>query len=176
MNHYCSGSGSKWFATAQTRAPNESLLHRLGLQMNHYCSDSGSKWFTTAQTQAPNDSLLLRLGLLMNHYCTDSGYKWITTEQTQATNDSLLLRLRLQMIRYCSDSGSKLHYWRKFCAGDVDKLQHVNMSAVWMHFTVTKNNGREYVQFIRVKYQEATCCWLTITTGSIDHLRTQHHK
>ncbi len=107
MNHYCTDSGSKWITTAQTRAPNGSLLHRLGLQMNHYCTDSGSKWITTAQTRAPNGSILHRLGLQMNHYCTDSGSKWITTAQTRAPNESLLHRLGLQINHYCTDSGSK---------------------------------------------------------------------
>ncbi len=113
MNHYCSDSSSKWITTAQNRAPNESLLLRLELQMNHYCSDSSSKWITTAQTRAPNESLLLRLELQMNHYCSESSSKWITTAQTRAPNESLLLRLKLQIIQYCADSGSKLCHRHK---------------------------------------------------------------
>ncbi len=83
---YCSDLGSKWITTAQSSkwiattqilAPNESLLLRLGLQMNHFCSDSGSKWITSAQTRAPNESLLLRLGLQMMKLVQDnSGHIW----------------------------------------------------------------------------------------------------
>ncbi len=105
MNHYCADSGSKWISicrlglkwitTAQTRAPNESLLRRLGLQINHYCAGSNSIWIITAQTRAPNESLLCRFGLQMIHYYTDWGSKWITTVQIRAPNYSLLHRLRL---------------------------------------------------------------------------------
>ncbi len=53
-NHYCADSDSKRISTVQTRAPSESLLHRLKLQMNHYCTDSSSKWITTVQTHTSN--------------------------------------------------------------------------------------------------------------------------
>ncbi len=71
MNLYCAGSGSKRISTAQTRAPNESLLRRPGLQTNLYCADSGSKRISTAQTRAPNESLLSRLGLQMTSFSQD---------------------------------------------------------------------------------------------------------
>ncbi len=98
MNLYCADSGSKWISTAQTLAPNESLLpllRRLWLQMNLYCADSGSKLISTAQTLAPNESLLRRLWLQTNLYCADSGSKRIFTVQTLATNESLLCRRHL---------------------------------------------------------------------------------
>ncbi len=87
MNHFCADSDSKWTTSVQTRAPNESLLRRLGLQMNHFCADLGSKWITSAETRAPNESLLSRLGLQMNHFCTDLHSKWITAAQTRAPNE-----------------------------------------------------------------------------------------
>ncbi len=117
-NLYCADSGSKRTATAQTLAPNEPLLCRLGLQTNLYCADSGSKRISTAQTlapnesllcwlwlqrtstvqtRAPNESLLRRLGLQTNLYCADSGCKRISTAQTLAPNKSILCRLWLQM-------------------------------------------------------------------------------
>ncbi len=96
-----------WISTAQTRAPNKSLLRKLGLQTNLYCADSGSKWISTAQTRAPNEFLLCRLGLQTNLYCADSGSKRISTVQTRAPNESLLRRLGLQTNFYCADSGSK---------------------------------------------------------------------
>ncbi len=107
MNLYCADSGSKRISTAQTLAPNESLLLRLLLQTNLYCADSGSKWISTLQTLAPNESLLRRLWLQMNLYSADSGSKRISTAQTLAPNESLLRRLWLQTNLYCADSGSK---------------------------------------------------------------------
>ncbi len=59
-NHYRTESGSKRISTAQTLAPNESLLRRLWLQTNHYCADSVSKRISTAQTLAPNDIIYAR--------------------------------------------------------------------------------------------------------------------
>ncbi len=106
MNLYCADSDSKRISTAQTLAPNESLLRRLRLQTNLYCADSSSKQISTAQTLAPNESLLRRLWLQMNLYCADSGSKQITTAQTLAPNKSLLRRLWLQTNLYCVDLGS----------------------------------------------------------------------
>ncbi len=116
--HYCADSGSKLISTAQTLAPNKSLLCRLWLQTNLYCADSGSKQISTAQILAPNESLLRRLWLQTNiycadsgskriSYCADSGSKLISTAQTLAPNESLLRRLWLQTNIYCADSGSK---------------------------------------------------------------------
>ncbi len=82
MNLYCADTGSKRISTAQTLAPNKSLLRRLWLQTNLYCADSDSKRISTAQTLAPNESLLRRLWLQTNLYCTDSGSKRISTAQT----------------------------------------------------------------------------------------------
>ncbi len=115
--------------TAQTLAPNESLLRRLRLQTNLFCADSGSKLISTEQTlapdksllrttQAPNESLLRRLvlqtnlycaqlRLQTNLYCADSCSKWISTAQTLTPNKSLLCRLWLQANLYCADSDSK---------------------------------------------------------------------
>ncbi len=64
-NLYGADLGSKRISTAQTRAPNESLLRRLWLA---------------------NESLLRRLGLQTNLYGTDSGSKRISTVQIRAPN------------------------------------------------------------------------------------------
>jgi len=85
MNLYCTDSASR-ISTAQTRAPNKSLLCRLWLQMNLYCTDSGSKLISTVQTWAPNESLLCRLGLQTNPYCAVFGSKLISTAQILAPN------------------------------------------------------------------------------------------
>ncbi len=74
INHYCADSNSKLMH--RLGISNESLMHRIMLQMNLYHADSGSKWITIVETLAPNESLLCRLRLLMNHYCADSGSKW----------------------------------------------------------------------------------------------------
>ncbi len=94
-------SGSKQISTAQTRAPNKSLLRRLrlqnksllrrlGLQTNLFCADSGSKQISSAQTRAPNKS---------------------PTAQMRAPNKCLLRRHGLQTNLYCADSGSKTNLY-----------------------------------------------------------------
>ncbi len=49
MNHYCADACSKWITAVKTRAPEESLLRRIKLQMNHFCEDTDS---------CPDESLL----------------------------------------------------------------------------------------------------------------------
>ncbi len=109
-DRYCADSGSKRTYTAQTRASNEPILRRLGLQANLYCADSGFKRTYTAQTRAPSEPILRRLGLQTNLYCADSGSKRTYTAQTRASNEPILRRLGLQANLYCADSGSKRTY------------------------------------------------------------------
>ncbi len=158
MNLYSADSGSKWISTVQTRAPNESLLRRLGLQTNLYSADSGSKQISTVQTRAPNKSLQCRLGLQTNLYSADSGSKWISTVQTRAPNESLQSRLGLQTNLYRADSAPNyvIYSWWQRPYWDV-----------WLHFSIVEGSGDRLSIFLQsmVEANDLTSCFSSLVTS-----------